>query len=180
MQGKCTNIIKYIDFLSAFKNKIQNWKRKIKLKRCSMFEELSSLFTTVNDDETIPESIRTEIVQHLTALKDEFERYFPEINGDKLDLVRNPFRLQVEKIPDEYLDKFLELKTDSSAKDIFDEKSLTEFWPLMINSYPKMTEKALRALIPFVFTYFSESGFSTLLQIKSKQRNRLDVENDMH
>jgi len=57
-----------------------------------MFEELSSLFTTDNDDETLPESIRTEIVQHLTALEDEFERYFPEINGDELDLVRNPFR----------------------------------------------------------------------------------------
>ena len=73
----------------------------------------------------------------------------------------------------------LELKTDSSAKDIFDEKSLTEFWPLMINSYPKVTEKALRVLIPFVSTYLCESGFSTLLQIKSNQRNRLDVENYM-
>ena len=48
-----------------------------------MFEELSSLFTTDNDDETVPESIRTEIVQHLTALEDEFERYFPQINGDE-------------------------------------------------------------------------------------------------
>lgn len=66
--------------------------------------------------------------------------------------MRNPFRLQVEKIPDEYQDEFLELKTDSSVKDIFDEKSLTEFWPLMVNSYPKVTEKALRALIPFVTT----------------------------
>ncbi|KAF0748418.1 protein FAM200A-like, partial [Aphis craccivora] len=94
-----------------------------------------------------------------TTLEDEFERYFPEINGDELDLVRNPFRLQVEKIPDEYQDEFLELKMDSSAKDIFDEKSLTEFWPLMINSYPKVTEKALRALIPFVSTYLCESGF---------------------
>ncbi|KAL4104550.1 hypothetical protein QTP88_019845 [Uroleucon formosanum] len=75
-----------------------------------------------------------------------------EIKGDELDLVRNPFRLQVEKIPDEYQDEFLELKTDSSVKDIFDEKSLTEFWPLMVNSYPKVTEKALRALIPFVTT----------------------------
>jgi len=120
------------------------------------------------------------IVRHITALEDEFEQYFPEINGDELDLVRNPFRLQVEKIPNEYQDEFLELKTDSSAKDIFDEKSLTEFWPLMINSYPKVTEKALRALIPFVSTYLCESGFSTHLQIKSKQRNLLDVENDMN
>ena len=27
--------------------------------------------------------------------------------------------------------------------------------------------------------YLCESGFSTLLQMKTKQRNRLDVENDM-
>jgi len=43
--------------------------------------------------------MRTDIFQHLTALEDEFERYFPEINGDELYLVRNPLRLQVEKIP---------------------------------------------------------------------------------
>jgi hypothetical protein len=35
-------------------------------------------------------------------------------------------------------------------------------------------------LFQFVFTYFRKSGFSTLYQIKSKQRNRLDVENYMH
>lgn len=69
---------------------------------------------------------------------------------------------------------------DSSAKDLFDEKSLTEFWPLMINFYPKVTKKkALRAFFPFVSTYLCESDFSTLLQIKSKQRNRLDMENDI-
>jgi len=65
----------------------------------------------------------------------------------------------------------------SSAKDIFDEKSLTEFWPFMIDSYPKVTKKALHALIPFISMYLCESGFSTLLLIKSKPRNRLDVEN---
>jgi len=74
--------------------------------------------------------------------------------------VRNPFRAKVEKNPDEYQDEFLELKTDSSAKNIFDEKSITEFLPLMINSYPKVTEKAFHALIQFVSTYLCESGFS--------------------
>lgn len=49
----------------------------------------------------------------------------------------------------------------------------------MISSCPKVTEKALRALIPFVSKCICESGFSTLLQIKSKHRNRLNVENDI-
>jgi len=39
--------------------------------------------------------------------------------------VRNSFRLPAEKVHDKYQDKFLELKMDLSAKDIFDEKPLT-------------------------------------------------------
>lgn len=58
------------------------------------------------------------------------------------------------------------------------EKSLTEFWILVIRSYSKVTKKVFRALIPFVSIYLCESAFSTFLQIKSKQRNQLDVEND--
>lgn len=63
-----------------------------------------------------------------------------------MDFIRNPFRLPVGNVPDE----FSEPKTvRSNEKYVFDEKSLTGFRPLMINSYPIVTEKALRALIPF-------------------------------
>lgn len=62
-----------------------------------MFEEFSSVFTTNNDVETLPELLNTKIFQYLTALKDEYECYFPELNGDKMNLVRNPFRLQLKK-----------------------------------------------------------------------------------
>ena len=51
----------------------------------------------------------------------------------------------------------------------------------MKNSYhSKVTKKALRILIPFMSTYLCEAGFSTLLQIKTKQRNKLHVEDDLH
>lgn len=101
MQGKYTNLIKYVDSLSASRNKLKNWKRKIKLNNFAIFEELSSVFVTNNDDKTLTVSLNTEIVQHLTALQNEFEGYFAELNGNVLDLVRNPFRLLVEKVPDE-------------------------------------------------------------------------------
>jgi hypothetical protein len=58
-----------------------------------------------------------------------------------LDLVQNPFKLSVEKVPDVFQDEFLELKTDSGARDMFDEKSITEFWLLMWDSYPKVAEE---------------------------------------
>lgn len=64
-------------------------------------------------------------------------------------------------VPDEYQDEFLELKTNLCAKDMFNDKSLAEFWPLMINTYPNVTENALRTLMYWsifvnqAFLYFS-------------------------
>jgi len=87
--------------------------------------------------------------------------------------------LPVEKVPDSFQDKCLELKADSCARDLFNEKSITEFWPLMCDSYPEVTKKAIQGILPFVTTYLCESGFSTPLQMTTKQRNRLDVQNDM-
>jgi len=49
----------------------------------------------------------------------------------------------------------------------------------MKNFYPETTEGAFRIVIPFVSTYLSMSEFLTLVQIKSKQTNRLDVEDDL-
>ena len=49
----------------------------------------------------------------------------------------------------------------------------------MCDSYPKVAKKAIQGTLLFVSTYLFESGFSTLLQLKTKQRNRLEVENDV-
>ena len=49
----------------------------------------------------------------------------------------------------------------------------------MRNSYPNVALLSLRVLVPFASTYLCESEFSTLLQIKTKARNRLDVQDDM-
>jgi len=43
----------------------------------------------------------------------------------------------------------------------------------------KTCETALPELIPFATTYLCESGFSTLLSIKTKSRNRLKAQADM-
>lgn len=73
-----------------------------------MFEELSLVFAT-HYDVTFIQSLNIEILLHLSALADSFERYFLNLNGDKLDLLRNPFRLRAEKVPDEFRMNFWSL-----------------------------------------------------------------------
>ena len=50
----------------------------------------------------------------------------------------------------------------------------------MFDFYSTVAEKGNQGILPFVSTYLCETGFSTLLQMKIKQSNRLDVENDVH
>ena len=179
MQKRNTNIIQFKDSLKAFISKLDNWKRKVRMNNVAMFEELSSALKVDEEEHVLPDLEKELILQHLVELESEFIRYFPDIDDDELALIRNPFILPVEKVPDDFQDEFLELKADSCARDLFNEKSITEFWPLMCSSYPKVAKKAIQDILPFVSTYLCESGFSTLLQMKTKQRNRLDVENDM-
>ena len=96
-------------------------------------------------------------------------------------VVIGPFSasLNVASIPDEVQDEFLDMRNDSSARNLFYEKLLTQFWCAMYQTYPNVTMLAFRVLLPFASTYLCESGFSTLLHIKTKARNRLYVEDDM-
>ena len=79
----------------------------------------------------------------------------------------------VSSIPDEFLD----LRNDSSAHDLFKVKFVTQFWCVMYQPYTKVSVIVLSVLVPFAFTYLCEAGFSTLVNIKTK--NRLDVGDDM-
>lgn len=46
-------------------------------------------------------------------------------------------------------------------------------------AYPRAVSTAMKFLIPFATTYLCESGFSTMVTIKTKSRNRLDIKDDM-
>ena len=177
MQGKDTNIIIFVDALRAFKSKLANWKRKVEMHNYTMFEKLNILLD--ERPEGMPDHIKNGILKHLSALESELERYFPETTDEDLDFVRNPFKYPVEKLADDCHDEFLKLINDSIARQEYEVKLLSQFWVAMKDSYPKTTKKALHILIPFASTYLCESGFSSLLQIKSKQRNRLYVEDDL-
>ena len=111
----------------------------------------------------------------------EFQHYFPELKEQEATLARNPFSnsLDVSDVSDEMQEQFTELKNDSAARDIYHEKSLSQFWCDMSESYPHISKPAFRILLPFATTYLCESGFLILLHIKTKERNRMKVEDEM-
>ena len=49
----------------------------------------------------------------------------------------------------------------------------------MCTVYPALSKFVIKQLIPFATTYLCEAGFSAMSVLKTKKRNRLDVEDDM-
>lgn len=114
--GKTYKYNQIYNFLKRFKSKLQNLKGKMIYYNIMIFEKLPSVVATNNDVISLPQSLNTDILQHLRALDDELKLYFLEFNGNKFDLLPNPFRLPAEKVLDEYQDECLELRRDSRAK----------------------------------------------------------------
>ena len=126
-----------------------------------MFERLSS-FIDNGKSEELDEQLKISIVKHLQSMESEFKHYFPELKEQKASLAKNQFSnsLQITDIPDKMQDQFCLLITNSSARSIYQEKSPTDFWCNVSESYPQISQIAFRILLPFATTYFCESGFS--------------------
>lgn len=76
-------------------------------------------------------------------------------------------------------ENLLELSADGMLHLEFKSENLDTFWLKRKTEYPELTNEALKCLIPFATSYLCELTFSSMAQIKSKLRNRLNLENDL-
>lgn len=76
-------------------------------------------------------------------------------------------------------ENLLELSADGMLHLEFKSENLDTFWLKRKTEYPELTTEALKCLIPFSTSYLCELAFSSMAQIKSKLRNRLNLENDL-
>jgi hypothetical protein len=53
--------------------------------------------------------------------------------------------------------------------------TLEQFWFTQLKTLPCLVKAALQNLMPFASTYLCEVGFSSLVHIKTKARNRPNV-----
>ncbi|XP_046976463.1 SCAN domain-containing protein 3-like [Vanessa cardui] len=178
LQGM-SNIFAYEDKIRAFIAKIELWINKIERKNFSAFDTLNQIIDGQGAD--IKEEIQKNVMLHLTNLKSEFNRYFPDCEDKSIQkLIRNPFIVNVSEVSDEIQEEVIEMQHDTNLKDTFESGiNLEDYWSQKAISFPKLRDIAIRYLTLFSSTYLCEQGFSTLLIIKNKHRNRLDATADM-
>jgi len=165
MQGKEENILSSSDKLNGFLRKMQLWKSKVEKGELEMFP------LTVDTD--ICSSV---VLEHLSVLEDKMKQYFPSLNVNECDWVRNPFAVTTEDtkhLPLQEAEELAELQADRTMKLKFREETLLQFWILVKREFPVLSEHAISVLLPFSTTYLCEQGFSALTYIKNKKRERL-------
>ena len=119
---------------------------------------------------------------HLDALILHFKKYFSE-DIEKHNWIRNPFvnnadlpkgstSLEAEQL--------IDLTCDLTLKSLYNPNSLISFWVKARSEFPLVGRKAPRVLVPFATSYLCEVGFSAVAVIKSKYRNKIDIEREMH
>ena len=167
IQGKNHNLINMTNNINAFSTKLVNYKKSIGNNIFSSFPTLHNNFYTI--------SIRDQIFRHLSNLEESFKTYFPHLKEFDTTLCNNPFNKNYEDLENFLQDEFIELKNNSDFKKIFDEVTIEQFWVLIQHKYQLIGEWVLRFLVQFSSTYLCESGFSHLVYLKNKYRNKLEV-----
>ena len=85
-----------------------------------MFENLFS------SRDCFSSQLKLGIWEHLQSLEVKFQKYFPDLAEKNKVFLRNPFSTlkDIRAIPDQVQNKWLDMKNDSSARDLFGEKLL--------------------------------------------------------
>ena len=92
-----------------------------------------------------------------------------------------PFQCQSEtaRLPMNETEQLIELSCDDGMKETFHTLSVIEFWFDMRDSYPELSIQALKLMVPFATSYLCESGFSSLVAIKTRYRSTMNVSSDL-
>ena len=119
------------------------------------------------------------ITQYSKELAISFGQYFPK-NADPQKgnfWIANPFAGDINACHLNAVEKesLIELSCDTTLMSKHKDLPLSQFWISIKNKYPELSGKAIKLLLIFSTTYLCEKSFSSLSLIKTKQRNRVEI-----
>ncbi|XP_029650700.1 zinc finger BED domain-containing protein 5-like [Octopus sinensis] len=166
--------------IRGFMKKLVFWKNCINNRNYECFDTFET-FVRENKAKA-DDGIIIEISEHLNRLNESFEFYFhKEMNTmQQKRWIMNPFQPDVTTgISTKADEELIDLSEDSSLKMTFNTRKLVQFWASLQTSYPIVSTEALKVLLLFTSSYICEAGFSAMVGIKSKYRNKLQLSNSL-
>jgi hypothetical protein len=183
LQGSEVTILDASERLQAFLQKLPLWRRRVEAGNFANFPMLEEMLLQDDraKDRGLSNSMREAVCKHLSTLQTSFEGYFSPSEQKIETWIRNPFVIDINCVSDDDFakDDLIDLRTKQMLRNEFNMNSVGNFWCSVSEAYPRLAKRAVNTIIPFATTYLCESGFSALVSIKTKSRNRLNVRDDM-
>uniref|UniRef100_K7FQX6 Uncharacterized protein n=1 Tax=Pelodiscus sinensis TaxID=13735 RepID=K7FQX6_PELSI len=147
LQGKGTNLFSHQSIIKAFLDKLE-LRLRVEGNNLVQFPYVDAILREKG-------AIQMQILDHLRKLRDKVDRI-----RDVLSFIRNPFITDINSVPENLQEEFLDLKNDFAAQDVYQQSTIEKFWASMTGSYPNLSAHTVRFLLPFESTYMCETGFS--------------------
>ena len=175
-RASCVRVLAYRCFLlSAFGLKLPYWRQKAEQNKIASFSKLA-LFLEDCENITL-DDIKDTVIKHLTKLRESFSDYFTDLDIHTSNWVVDPFKCENGNIPEEppgLAETILELRSNTEARIQLESKeNRSSFW--LSQAFKIAYEEVVKKLLPFATSYLCEQGFPTLMNIKTKNRNRLNA-----
>ncbi|XP_071032987.1 SCAN domain-containing protein 3-like [Parasteatoda tepidariorum] len=94
---------------------------------------------------------------------------------DYFEVKEIPLTKFVDKLTSSLQTEFLVLKYDCEAKVVFKKYGYELVWIKQMDCYSQLWKQTEPLLLSFPSTYLVERGFSSVFQLLTKQRDRLDI-----
>nr|XP_042912054.1 protein FAM200A-like [Parasteatoda tepidariorum] len=171
LQGNKMNIIKAKGIISSFIAKFDIYESNIGRKELMQFPPPRKCSMA---DIEILENKSLIFTDHLDQLKTYIESRFKDLMKLEIpDCIFDPFSFEVvDKLTSSLQTEFLDLKY---AKVVFKKYGYELAWVKLMDTYPQLWKQTEPLLISLPSTYLMERGFSSVVQLLTKQRNRLDI-----
>ena len=125
LQGKYTTVFSVKDNATAITRKLKFWCENVKIDDFACFSLLQNFFG--DNNLTIDQSVKSDIVRHLQELQNSFLLYFPK-GMFNCDWVRNPFSCSTARFTGKTMEEFIELSSDGNLKLQFTSHLSSKFW----------------------------------------------------
>lgn len=179
LQGK-GDILTMSEKVTAFQKKIMMWRGNLEKGSLEMFPSLCDF---ASENEVNVEQIKILISTHLKNLETEFSNQFKDLPNIKTEFqwVMNPFdeNVIIDHLTIAAQEQLIDMRERTTLQYEFKEKSLYNWWMGLKTEFPNLVDTATNALLPFGSTCLCEVAFSAMTTIKTKFRNKLQLEPDL-
>jgi hypothetical protein len=132
-------------------------------------------FPNLSENE-VSEEERMKYASHLDNLRTDMTERFTDVTELQVPVwLLHPFSCNMDSVPIELQEELIDLRSDDVVTSQFSENQYDVLWYSLSDRYPVLWASVNFFVLSFPASYLVEKGFSAVVDLLTKKRNRLNI-----